>query len=570
MIAALELGAMRTVLVRLCVALLGISKAEGWTRQVGSAESDFGQRVAVSTSGNVYVAGHTFGDLNGESFTGFLNVFLMKFDANGVFDWVTHLPAASNARATGVGVSSDEEIYVAGWTSGGEFDGIITQAGSPCGFLSKFNSSGVKEWSQLVGTTGNDYAQGVFVDSDGAVHVVGETNQGFSGHPAPASVDAFAMKLNSSGGVEWIGQQGFTDVLVAQGGAMSSAGDVYITGRTVGSVSGRWVAFLMKFNASGELQWSIEQAPPAEHVASLDMDVAVSSSEDVYVTGTYFTSLIGEENQDLFLMMFNSSGAWQWTAQAGTSRDDTATSVAVSTMGDVYVTGYTQGTFDGEPSFGVQDAFLMKFSSDGVLQWTRTRGASVLASYDGVTVGNDGDVYAVGSVSGIVDGQNSSGGSDILVMQFEASSLIRTSSPTSSSSPTSATTPSSSSTSMSSVSTSSSSSTSASSLSTSSTSASSLSSSSTGTSTSTSVTSSSSTTESSASATSVSTISTQTTSSSSSSNTEASESSSSSSSDELPLVLGVLAAAVVCSCGCVAVAILAKRRSDTSDASASA
>ncbi len=55
-------------------------------------------------------------------------------------------------------------------------------------------------FTQQLGTSGNDYANGVATDSSGNVYVTGHTNLGLDGNTsAGESGDLFVVKYNSSG-----------------------------------------------------------------------------------------------------------------------------------------------------------------------------------------------------------------------------------------------------------------------------------------------------------------------------------------------------------------------------------
>ena len=114
--------------------------------------------------------------------------------------------------------------------------------------------------------------------------------------------------------------------------------------------------------------------------------VAVDSSGNLYVAGNFqgaATFGIGEANQttlssagndDLFLAKYSSSGLLQWVKRAGGSLQDRALSIALDTAGNVYVTGYFQGsaTFGlGEisqttlTSAGGDDIYVAQYNSSG-------------------------------------------------------------------------------------------------------------------------------------------------------------------------------------------------------------
>ena len=67
-------------------------------------------------------------------------------------------------------------------------------------FLVKYNSSGTKQWTKLLGTTTDDYGMEVTVDSSNNIYVTGFTNGGLDGKTnSGGSNDIFLVKYNSDG-----------------------------------------------------------------------------------------------------------------------------------------------------------------------------------------------------------------------------------------------------------------------------------------------------------------------------------------------------------------------------------
>ena len=107
------------------------------------------------------------------------------------------LGTSSNEVVYGVTTDSSGNVYVAGETGGG-LDGN-SNAGSDDLFVVKYNSSGIKQWTQQLGTSSNDRARGVATDSSGNVYVTGYTDGGLDGNSNAGSYDLFMVKYNSSG-----------------------------------------------------------------------------------------------------------------------------------------------------------------------------------------------------------------------------------------------------------------------------------------------------------------------------------------------------------------------------------
>jgi hypothetical protein len=88
-----------------------------WTRQFGTSASDYALRVAVDTIGNVYAAGLTRGALD-SAHAGGADAFLRSYDSGGGLRWTRQFGTASTDYATGVAIDPSGSVYVTGDTTG--------------------------------------------------------------------------------------------------------------------------------------------------------------------------------------------------------------------------------------------------------------------------------------------------------------------------------------------------------------------------------------------------------------------------------------------------------------------
>jgi hypothetical protein len=63
----------------------------------------------------------------------------------------------------------------------------------------------------------------------------------------------------------------------------------------------------------------------------------------------------------------------EWTRQLGTSSDDASRGVSADGLGNVYISGITEGSLDGTNAGG-WDAFISRYDASGTLEWTRQLG----------------------------------------------------------------------------------------------------------------------------------------------------------------------------------------------------
>ena len=167
---------------------------------------------------------------------------------------------------------------------------------------------------------------------------------------------------------------------------MDSSDNIYVTGTTAGGLDnnthfGANDIFLVKYNSSGEKQWTqqlggffIGDSSGTIVYSHNDAGtgVTVDSSNNIYVTGSTSKVIVGSNTSyggvDTVLVKYNSSGAKQWAKQLGTSGHDYGQGVTADSSGNIYVTGKTNGGLDGNTNSGSLDVFLVKYNSDGVKQ----------------------------------------------------------------------------------------------------------------------------------------------------------------------------------------------------------
>ena len=238
------------------------------TVQFGSNQSEDAKSVTIDSLGNVYVTGYTMGNLHGYTNLGNRDIYLAKYNPSGTREWTKTIGSIAQDSAFGVAVDSNDEIYIAGETYG-DFDGNTLLGGTRDIAISKFKSNGDKLWSKQFGTGRDEIAYDIKIDSNNSVYITGWTDGFLEGvvNTGPGHEDVFLMKLNPDGSVQWTKLLGSTsnskgsNSEVGQKITIDSEDNVIVTGWTKGAFDGNTSygghdVILFKYNSSGIKQWS--------------------------------------------------------------------------------------------------------------------------------------------------------------------------------------------------------------------------------------------------------------------------------------------------------------------------
>jgi hypothetical protein len=405
-------GATATGLVTACSSnSLGV----GWTVEDGAASDNAaGKAIAVDSSGNVYVTGYTDKALDGQTLLGTLDFFITKYNASGTRLWTVEDGASgANAGSAAITVDSSGNVYVAGSTNTA-IDGQTLHGGVDL-YITKYNSSGTRQWTVEDGATGALTAgYGIALDSLANVYVTGSTTKAIDGQTLLGSQDFFITKYNSSGTRQWTIEDGAaTDTAYARGIAVDTSGNVYVTGSTTKAIDGQTLLgsqdfFITKYNSSGTRQWTVEDG--AANDTASGYGIAVDALGIAYVTGYTSQAIDGQTlygSQDFFITKYNTSGTRQWTVEDGAANDAASGyGIAVDASANVYATGATSKAIDGQTLHGVRDIFITKYNTNGTRQWTMEDGtANDTATGNGIAVDASGNAYTTGQTSTAIDGQ---------------------------------------------------------------------------------------------------------------------------------------------------------------------
>lgn len=163
-----------------------------WGTYYGGINPDFGNGCISDASGNIFLTGEAqtttgtaIATVGGHQATfggGTNDAYLAKFSSAGVRQWGTYYGGSGGEYGMACSMNAAGDVFITGYTGTTSGTTIATpgsyqiaNAGGTDMFLSRFNTSGIRQWGTFYGGTGNDYGYGCEVDGTGNIYVVGLT-----------------------------------------------------------------------------------------------------------------------------------------------------------------------------------------------------------------------------------------------------------------------------------------------------------------------------------------------------------------------------------------------------------
>lgn len=327
-----------------------------WGRQFGTASRDRAEDVASPSNSDVYVVGATGGNLAVPGSSGDYDAFIRKYTSGGYMLWTRQFGSSGRDWAYGV-AASGSHIYVVGFTSG-NLSG--TNKGGTDAFIRKYNADGSIAWTRQFGTSAEDYAYDVAVNSTGYAYVVGYTRGSLSGTNG-GGADMFIRKYSPTGGVIWTRQWHYNRDDFGTAVAVSGR-NVYLVGHSASlNTSQDNAVHVVKYTSWGSLVWS--RTTRDHRSINRASDASADASGNLYVSGTT-RSLDFVSDSDGYVRKLNASGSTLWKRRINLNQYDDANAVLAHPSSEVYVAGST--------SARNTDAYLRRLSgSTGSTTWTR-------------------------------------------------------------------------------------------------------------------------------------------------------------------------------------------------------
>ena len=412
--------------------------------EAGVGSHDMGYKIAVDSSGEVYITGRTksidfpMKNSRGSEFSGRDDVFVTKLNASGsALIYSTYLGGASCDYGKGISVDSTGAAYVTGITDSSDFpvnNALYDHlAGGFDAFIAKLDPSGSRlVYSTYFGGDSDESGQSLTVDPTGAVCAVGWTqSENFPTQNAyndrlSGRRDVFVTKIHPSGkSLMFSTYLGGASLDFGKDLSLGSSGTIWVTGYTgsddfpvkdaiFSELSGKLDAFITQLNASGNsLVFSTYLGGSSNDIGNA---ISEESKGSVFITGYTSSGNFPIKNAldetlsgrvDAFVTKISASEkSLVYSTFLGGSSEDSGCDIEVDSMGAVYLTGYTysedfpsQNSHNGRLS-GDRDVFVTKIDPTGAsLSYSTYLGGDSSDYGRGIAVDRQGSAYVTGYTS---------------------------------------------------------------------------------------------------------------------------------------------------------------------------
>lgn len=342
-----------------------------WFESLGASSSETGLGIAVGSTGDVWIAGKGNGALPGLIFYGGEDALLARYDNAGTLQHATHHGGLGDDTLVNVEVAPNGGVVAVGSATSNLYGN--THQGSRDIFVVATFSTGALLWGDTFGTSQQDEALGVAIAPNGTIYVSGRTSGNLEGQANAGGRDAFVTAYDASGNRQFTVLVGTSGNDEARQVALDANGNILIAGLTTGTFpgnvsSGGTDAFVAKLDSTGNLLWATQIGSSGADIAN---DLAVNGTEDILITGQASGSIAGQPHvsgNDILVAKFDGSGGLTWVRLLGTDESDIGYGIALDIPNDsVIVAGASQGDLDGGSNFNANDnnVFVTAFCDIG-------------------------------------------------------------------------------------------------------------------------------------------------------------------------------------------------------------
>ncbi len=335
-------------------------------KSFGGGQPEYGRWLEKTADGNYIIAGSSKSYGAGNS-----DFILIKTDGNGDTLWVKTYGGSNLDEAYSMAPTNDSGYVIAGYTK--SFGGGVEDV-----YLVKTDGDGNVQWSRSFGDNVLQKAVSVRQTTDNGF-IIGAYN-------FFTDFQFLLIKTDANGDTLWTNKYGSGQSEVADQVIQTNDGGYAVIGYTVSWGAGNEDLWLLKTDASGNVQWGKTYGGNGN-----DYGYAVQQTSDGGYIIAGSTNSFGAGDYDVLLIKTDSGGDTLWSRTFGSVDIDHASDVIQTSDGGFLVGGKTKG-------FGAvgEDCYLVKTDNNGDLIWSMKYGGNGFEHISSVKQMNNGGYLFAG------------------------------------------------------------------------------------------------------------------------------------------------------------------------------
>lgn len=410
-----------------------------WSKCYGGTSYDVAKSIQQTTDGGYIVTGHAYstnGDVVNAQQGG--NFWVVKLDSAGNIVWQKTLGGNFADFANVVRQTLDGGYIVIGNTE----DSLASSSNIPDEniLIVKLDGLGNVVWQQTYGETGSynsDEGNDIKPTADGGYIAVGST----ASYDTHGATDFLVLKLDAYGNIMWQKFFGgsFVDralsVQQTPDGGYIAAGYTFSSNGDVTGAHGSADVWVLKLDSGGNLLWQKTFGGTGDDRAS-----SIQKTSDGYVVGGFTASHNdgdvlnhhsvlngGQQTSDFWILKLDESGNIIWQNTLGGTSDDQIKSIFQTSDGGYIACGLTfSNDADVTANAGLEDVWIVRLNSTGILQWQKSMGGSGYDLAFSVQEAQDGSYVVAGQAMSGSGGAGFHGGQDFWIVKFAPESAMGT------------------------------------------------------------------------------------------------------------------------------------------------
>jgi hypothetical protein len=398
-----------------------------WIKQLGSDSWDISAGIACDLKNNLYVVGSYYDSLKCNtreiSSAGNQDIFVAIFNENGDLKDIVSGGGKGKDLATCLSVTPENNLVFGGVLSDTALFGKIKNPGTNQRlFVTSMDVKGSFAWVSTIAISGEASLFLISSDNQSRIYIggvfSGKLEAGGQKVISNGKKDIFLGRLSKSGTVEKLYSFGSTeddlpssmsiDILnnVTVAGAFNKSFEAVGIKFIKGPARAKTNAFLAKFDSDFNCRW-VNFLPGEDYcqVSSLKHDI----SGNLYVAGSFSSklevadaTLISKGYTDAFLLKYTAEGKLSWSRSFGSWYYDYANHVNVDNLGGAIITGLLGASMSVdsltlEPESKENSALVIQFSPEGKAIWGDYISGTGRNFSKGSVIDKTGNLYFTGS-----------------------------------------------------------------------------------------------------------------------------------------------------------------------------